>query len=48
MIGGLTGLLGCTMSLVLISPGFLFMAAANLPAIAAWFQHAPPSPTTCP
>lgn len=48
MIGGLTGLLGCTMNLVLISPGFLFMATANLPAIAAWFQHAPPLLTTRP
>ena len=44
LIGGLTGLLGCTLHLILISPGFLFMAAANLPVIAAWLQQAPPAP----
>jgi hypothetical protein len=46
LIGGLTGLLGCTLHLILISPGFLFMAAANLPVIAVWCQQAPPLRST--
>jgi|GEM_PF-6694255 hypothetical protein len=41
LIGGVTGLLGCVMNPVLISPGFLFMAAANVPVVVAWLQQAP-------